>query len=147
MNHSRKCGDRFVGRYGKPHESMGRVEWFWEFFLHILLYVVPNSFRTPMPKISHFILLSQKILKISIKHFFKVFVPATGGNLFFDFLKLKIKRNSKIILPIMGKYKNNLTKFLIFFLAIVRWCKRKVSAFKKNYKFLRSLKNWKIHRF
>ena len=58
-----------------------------------------------MPKISHFILLSQKILKISIKHFFKVFVPATGGNLFFDFLKLKIKRNSKIILPIMGKYK------------------------------------------
>ena len=58
-----------------------------------------------MPKISHFILLSQKILKISIKHFLKVFVPATGGNLFFDFLKLKIKRNSKIILPIMGKYK------------------------------------------
>ena len=41
-----------------------------------------------MPKISHFILLSQKILKISIKHFFKVFVPATGGNLVFDFLKV-----------------------------------------------------------
>ena len=41
-----------------------------------------------MPKISHFILLSQKILKISIKHFFKVFVPATGGNLVFDFRKL-----------------------------------------------------------